>query len=434
MGHPPPEVGTKGIRAPRKCVRDRKKFDNKYHPGIDATQLVQYVHDYRVAPDPPSPTADIPRSESPELDEGHKDLAAAMDPVTGDSIHRRLCNTCGVTWGNIAGCTSRVRLQHTRGNQAIWDLGPKGAWMLKDETTAPDNPWKADYDTQEFLRREKPGLPLVQMHRFGSPQDNFVFTVMSRAKGYCIQRIWHTLTDEDKKGVMRDLIACLAQVRQLTSPIMQKVDGSELGDGRFGTSIGFSGCLKTGHNEEEWLENLTPGLLKGMLSYKYFPGKGWDADQETLDAWEKEAKEGLAQIKANFPRNNGPYVLTHGDLHDGNIVMSNDNEEKKWRVSAILDWEKAGYLPWWVEELGAIGAWVDVLDTIPRNTFFPEHEAEDYDKLAPALQPVYRFAKGGCDRTVAKHTNDRANIWIGPSSAPVDTKPHTLKTEPATIA
>ncbi|KAF1991629.1 hypothetical protein K402DRAFT_450526 [Aulographum hederae CBS 113979] len=402
---------------PRECARDRKKFDNEYHPGVDAAQYAQDVHGYRVAPEMPSPTAARPGDESPELTEMQADQAASEDPVTGHEINRSLCENCGVKKGILCGYTSRLKVLHARGNQAIWDLGPKGAWMLKDETTAPDNLWKTDYDTQEFLRREKPGLPLVQMHRFGSPQDNFVFTVMSRAKVYSIQRIWHTLTDEEQKDVMQDISAYLAQIRQLTSPIMQKVDGSELGDGRFGTCTGFSGCLKTGRNEEEWLENPTPALLKEILSRKYYPGKGWDADQETLDDWEKEGEETLAQVKANFPRTNGPYVLTHGDLHDGNIFISNDNEEKKWRVSAILDWEKAGYLPWWVDVLGAEGAWLDMEDALPSNTFFPEHKAENLEKIWQGIDDVRRIARSGCDQTTSVHTNDWVNDWGRPSDS-----------------
>lgn len=45
---------------------------------------------------------------------------------------------------------------------------------------------------------------------------------------------------------------------------MQKLDGSELRDGIVGTCNGL-GCVKTGRDEKEWLENLTPAMLKGFL-------------------------------------------------------------------------------------------------------------------------------------------------------------------------
>ncbi|KAH4602641.1 hypothetical protein HBH82_159390 [Parastagonospora nodorum] len=53
-------------------------------------------------------------------------------------------------------------------------------------------------------------------------------------------------------------------------------------------------------------------------------------------------EEKLKDLKNIFP-DGGPYVLTHADLNSGSIIV---NEGK---IRAIIDWELAGYYPWWVE-------------------------------------------------------------------------------------
>jgi aminoglycoside phosphotransferase (APT) family kinase protein len=48
------------------------------------------------------------------------------------------------------------------------------------------------------------------------------------------------------------------------------------------------------------------------------------------------------KLKDNFPKPE-PYVLTHRDLTLGNIMIKDD------KITAIIDWEYAGYYPWWAE-------------------------------------------------------------------------------------
>jgi len=67
-----------------------------------------------------------------------------------------------------------------------------------------------------------------------------------------MKAIWDTLMREQMFDVLQDLREHIKQWRQITSPQMQKVDGSELRDAYIGNCTGF-GCIKIGYNEEEWL-------------------------------------------------------------------------------------------------------------------------------------------------------------------------------------
>jgi hypothetical protein len=86
---------------------------------------------------------------------------------------------------------------------------------------------------------------------------------------------------------------------------MQKADGSELRDIDIGSCNG-SGCIKTGYNEEEWLENLTPAMRKGLLWELWIQNKR-DTNQLIRDSWGKKVDEKIVQHKVNFSRG-GPYV------------------------------------------------------------------------------------------------------------------------------
>jgi len=84
-----------------------------------------------------------------------------------------------------------------------------------------------------------------------------------------------------------------------------------------------------GFSTEEWLENMSEDLRYGLSLV-----------HETTDP--KVIEEKLQELKDNFP-SGGPYVLTHGDLNLTNIIVK-DN-----KIEAIIDWEMAGYYPWWAE-------------------------------------------------------------------------------------
>ncbi|CZR65499.1 uncharacterized protein PAC_15399 [Phialocephala subalpina] len=395
-----PEVEVERTKLPRRVMRDKIEFDNTYHPGVDGSDLVHEVHSMRV---------------------GERKLYPGAIPFTSIEISeargnpKPLCHNCGWTTQqelDSGGYTSRLKVMYLRKNSAIWELGSNGPWMLKDEPNNGNSAWHTDYTAQQFLRKEKPNLPLVEMHKFGGPDDKFHFTIMARAKGSTIGTIWHTLTREQKNDVFQDLKHCVKEWRQITRPHMQRVDGSELRDPIIGNCDG-RGCIKTGRDEEEWLENLTPAMRKGFLWLLWIRNNGSGADQCTRASWVEEVDEKVSQMKANFPRG-GPYVLTHGDLHEENIFISDENEEKKFKVTAIIDWELAGFLPWWVEFF--CSDLPDIMEILGdgQDIFHPGYSTEDLEKLWKTVSPVKDSWQDGGNHTFSSHKPDESNRWHRP--------------------
>ncbi|KAG9232794.1 hypothetical protein BJ875DRAFT_379942 [Amylocarpus encephaloides] len=130
---------------------------------------------------------------------------------------RELCQNCGWTTGNAlsSGYTSRVKIIHTHGNAAIWELSPEGPWMLRDEPNEPNCFWSNDYITQQLIKRLELNVPLIEMHKFGGPDDKFHFILMSRAKGSRMDEAWDTLTQQQKIDVKESLDDCIKEYRQI---------------------------------------------------------------------------------------------------------------------------------------------------------------------------------------------------------------------------
>lgn len=341
-----------------------------------------------------------------------------------------LCHNCGWTAGHeesVPGYTSRVKVSYLRANAALWELGgPEGAWFLRDETNEKRCVWRRDYAIQQLIRKEQPSLPLVDMLRIpaaaggggSGADDKFHFTLMARAKGVrADEAYWTLLTDEDRLDVMRDLKRHLRSLRQMTRPQMGSVEGERLKDVAIGSCTG-RGCIPTGSNEEEWLENLTPALRRAVLWELWCRERTARTDAATRAAILEEGEEKVRQLKAAFPRSRGgPYVMTHGDLRLDQLFLSNDNEEKKWSISAWLDWETAGFFPWWAERLHCtVGHFLPKCDLgegdeSPCTFLHPGYTEDDWKKIQPAVEAVRKAWFAGGNHTVSRHGHAHANTW-----------------------
>ncbi|KAM0139665.1 hypothetical protein ACHAO1_002724 [Botrytis cinerea] len=375
-------------KLPPRVIQHMTEFDTTYHPGIDPKDLIHSCHDTVLG----------------ELDAENYEYR----PRSKGEI---LCYNCGLDDHNAgSGYSSRVKIVYTNQNTAMWELGgPDGPWLLRDEMNLPKESKSVDYSVQKFLRDANIGVPLVEMYRFGGGDEKFNFTMMSRAKGKLLSELADTICDEQYHDIEMDLIKHIKSIRQFTSPHMQRVDGGELHDNYIGNCYGPP-CVKTGRNEEEWLEILTPAMRKSLL---------WDSWREDKcgiempfrrNEWIKTADAHILKIKADFPKG-GPYVLTHGDLNDTNLYASNDNADQKWRITAILDWETAGYFPWWVELLRNSRLLYGPPEEQLSGFCPPTFNKEDWDPMMKAINAVRKLWQNGGHVGRSSHGKGCYNRW-----------------------
>ncbi|KAF2007391.1 kinase-like protein [Amniculicola lignicola CBS 123094] len=251
--------------------------------------------------------------------------------------------------------------------------------------------------TYQFLKQQgTKNIPLVEaMHQYGKSGDPFQFTVMSRAKGVPLQSVWHGLSSEERKGYAEQVTAALRELRKFTSPVPRRVDGSPLWDNIIGRCYVSKKCQNIKNTTEEWLGSIDEELRFGIArSYR------------TLDKDFIEAK--LKELKADFP-DGAPYVLTHGDLHFENIIVNNG------KIEAIIDWETAGYYPWWFERFASLnrvyssGAG-ELFGTVWAE-LDPDHDPKQFkDKVSNHVRPLesaYYFC-------LLEHTED-LDVWRRPA-------------------
>jgi hypothetical protein len=167
-----------------------------------------------------------------------------------------LCRACG--WNTYAELTSsylpRLRILHTRANSGLWNLGVD--WVMWDRPMYTDA--GNDYMTFQFLKEQNTTkIPLVgEMHQFGSAEEQFQFTVMSRAKGKTLDKVWDGLSAEEKYGYAQQLIAALRELRQFTSTSSKRVDGSPLRDNILGNCPYPTTCKNIENTKDEWFDNM----------------------------------------------------------------------------------------------------------------------------------------------------------------------------------
>ncbi|KAF2101986.1 kinase-like protein, partial [Rhizodiscina lignyota] len=306
-----------------------------------------------------------------------------------------LCRNCG--WNeyidNSGGYTSRVKVHHTRWNMAIWSIGPN--WMLRDEPN--DCTLANDCDAMEFLHSQNTTIPVPKIQRLSSRTETFQFTLMARAQGEPLHKVWDSYTKEERQSVAKQLGGYIRQWRQFTAPRAQKVNGERLDDLLIGSCKGrIPSCKKIGYTTEEWLEDLTPELRQGLTILARLD-KTLVQEPRTLDQLVQEYKD-------KFPKG-GPYVFTHGDLNLSNIIVS------EGKITGVIDWERAGFYPWWAERMFAHMVqdvrFHEMFDFIP-DDFCPGYDRPAFiDKVSrPVARLIQLFET--CPRL---HRGDE-NTWV----------------------
>lgn len=136
------------------------------------------------------------------------------------------------------------------------------------------------------------------------------------------------------------MTAALRELRQFTSPIPCKLDGSPLPDTvLMNCGLEFH-CKYIPTTKKEWLDDIDEDIRYGIRKDEEHKMKPLLPSDEIIEARLKELRD-------NFPELTGPFILSHTDLNFGNIMVHDG------QIEAIIDWDGVGYYPWWVERWGS---------------------------------------------------------------------------------
>ena len=155
---------------------------------------------------------------------------------------------------------------------------------------------------------------------FESRKSGIRYIVMTRLPGTRLDVVWHQMSEESRKDVIRQLRGYMDQIRALKPPTpgyIGSVNHTPLEDDRI-----FHGTFGPFSSVEEFHRAARAGVTD--------PTTGPEMDN-------------LRKLIDDHSRTQSTVCFTHGDLAFRNIMV------KDGRITGIFDWELAGWLPYYWE-------------------------------------------------------------------------------------
>lgn len=214
----------------------------------------------------------------------------------------------------------------------------------------------------QFINQRLPSIPAPKfLGSLASDEQTYVF--MSRAKGETLESMWPQLSVSDKRSVQEQLNSIFRVLRDTTP------DANSDGQTMIGGFV--SGVCQDTRRWVRTCEGLaTEAQLHDFLCCH-------QDSRRTQTPWIKMIR--------SFMRDDHKLVMTHGDLHPRNIMAEwvhpgdaqqqpteDGGARRKIKVTAILDWEMAGWYPEYWEFVKALNTidlrspladWCDYLPT-----------------------------------------------------------------------
>lgn len=207
------------------------------------------------------------------------------------------------------------------------------AWLFQlDDGVLLKQCWStrsSESRAMQYVREHAPSVPVPEVYHsdFSNPREGRIF--MEEVPGETLEKVWPTLVPSQKERACRDIWDIIVALRRIPRPwnipsgkcLYTTIDGSPLyPEGRL-----------TGNSSLPLDENLhnTDDALRNFIIQRYRENHGPDEE-----------------VKHNFPHSETA-VFTHGDIHPRNIMASEDG-----RVTSLLDFEYAGFMPDYWEDIG----------------------------------------------------------------------------------
>lgn len=207
------------------------------------------------------------------------------------------------------------------------------SWLFRFE---PGVLMKQSYDTRisecaamQYVRQHAPSVPVPEVYEsdFDDPRAGRIY--MEEIPGETLEKVWPSLDPNQKEQACRDLWDIIMALREIPRPqdipaeqcLYITVDGSPLYPQGGLTGNEVAPLREDQHNTDD--------AFRSFIIQRYRENHGPSED-----------------VKNNFPRSERA-VFTHGDIKPRNIMASADG-----RITSLLDFEAAGFMPEYWEDLG----------------------------------------------------------------------------------
>lgn len=202
------------------------------------------------------------------------------------------------------------------------------------------SPWVSENEGHALLLLAKyPSIPAPRLYAMYRNEENRLFLVMEYKPGTPLNTVWDGLSEYDKLDITGQLRDIFAQVRQIPSPwLFSNVTGGPLRH-RF-----FLSTKPTPQINGPFITESDFSMAMAIRSRRNWESSGYKP--WSSEFFERHLPAALA---------GHTIVFTHDDLQRKNIIMSRegggaaggslDERAGGWRVTAVVDWEDAGWYP-----------------------------------------------------------------------------------------
>ncbi|RPA96873.1 kinase-like protein [Choiromyces venosus 120613-1] len=203
------------------------------------------------------------------------------------------------------------------GLRQIYDLGNGHLYKFRPHR---DGIYESDIHA---LIKSTTTIPVPDIYYEWVTVEHIHHLIMEKIDGAPLDAVWGHLDTTSEESIVLQLIIYLKELRTITSSSIGSVSGGPLQD-TYGFLFEGKNTSRGPFTDDQSLWLAMTSRLRGNPS--------------------RAMKQALLSLRPSMPEC-FPAVLTHADLHPGNILVRDGN------IVAIIDWEIAGFFPIWMEYL-----------------------------------------------------------------------------------
>ncbi|KAI5801115.1 kinase-like domain-containing protein [Geopyxis carbonaria] len=209
---------------------------------------------------------------------------------------------------------SAVLLVHRSQEARTWALG-SDLYLKESPNKSRSVTPRDEYAVLEHIQ-DRTTIPVPIPYMEYVDDNEIHFLIRSAIKGESLDRLWESMSWQEKEKIADQTAAYLRQLRGLTAPHLGRLDNQPLVDHFMFNTVHFDP-----HGPFTTADELWQAMAATL---------GQNVPQMALD-----------RLGTQMPET-APFTFTHGDLTLGNIIVKDGN------VVGLIDWEWSGYFPvWW---------------------------------------------------------------------------------------
>ncbi|KAK3308487.1 kinase-like domain-containing protein [Chaetomium strumarium] len=268
------------------------------------------------------------------------------------------------------------------GASLIYQAGERRVWKIRDEyilkrTPTTSHGTNSEAVTHRFVSAQT-SVPVPFVYgEWRSENGRWHYLLEGRIAGQTLADCWPRLTIDDKLDLAEQVVEYMAELRRFTASHMRSVSGHRLPNNLFvprpfpqGARGFLSGTWRT--DDDIFAREFLPALQHARV-----------------------APDVIRLLRRTMPPCAGQLQFTHCDLYVGNVMVDflRGGGRRRAVVSAIIDWESAGYWPAWFQHARIThgcskidGDWKYFLSRLQRDTIpYADHGRVWWDTVHTLL-------------------------------------------------